>query len=77
METARPLAAHGAKVVGAACDLARAEAATSQVREDARAHDGSFELVQLDLGNLKSVRACADTLLTKGERFDAVTQTQE
>jgi NAD(P)-dependent dehydrogenase (short-subunit alcohol dehydrogenase family) len=72
VETARSLAAHGAEVVGAARDLAKAEAATTQVRKDAAANGGSFELVALDLGNLKSVRACADQLLKEGEPFDVV-----
>src|SRR6516165_2526842 len=72
VETARSLAAHGAEVVGAARDLAKAEAATAPVRKDAAANGGSFELVALDLGNLKSVRACADQLLKKGEPFDVV-----
>jgi NAD(P)-dependent dehydrogenase (short-subunit alcohol dehydrogenase family) len=72
VETARSLAAHGAQVVGAARDLARAEGATAQVRKDAAANGGSFELVALDLGNLKSVRDCADKLLKKGEPFDVV-----
>jgi len=71
IETARSLAAHGAHVVGAARDLKKAEAATAQVRKDA-ANGGSFELVALDLANLKSVRACADGLLKKGEPFDVV-----
>ncbi len=35
VETSRTLAAHGAYVVGAARDLAKAEAATKQVREAA------------------------------------------
>ena len=72
VETARSLAAHGAQVVGAARDLAKSEGATAQVRKDAAANGGSFELVALDLGNLKSVRDCADKLLKKGERFDVV-----
>ena len=72
VETARSLAAHGAQVVGAARDLAKAEAATAQVRKDAAAHGGSFELVALDLGNLKSVRACADALLKTAKPFDVV-----
>lgn len=37
VETARSLAAHGARVVGAARDLAKAEAATAQVQKDAAA----------------------------------------
>lgn len=72
VETARSLAAHGAQVVGAARDLAKAEAATAQVRTDAAGNGGSFELVALDLANLKSVRACADGLLAKGDPFDVV-----
>ena len=72
VETARSLAAHGAQVVGAARDLNKANAATEQVRKDAAANGGSFELVELDLANLKSVRACADRLLAKGEAFDVV-----
>src|ERR1700730_17686542 len=65
VETARSLVAHGAHVVGAARDLSKAEAATTEVRKHARANAGSFELIQLDLGNLKSVRACADELLAE------------
>jgi NAD(P)-dependent dehydrogenase (short-subunit alcohol dehydrogenase family) len=72
VETARSLAAHGAQVVGAVRDLKKAEAATAEVRKDAAAQGGSFELVELDLGNLKSVRACADTLVRRGKPFDAV-----
>ena len=72
VETARSLAAHGAQVVGAARDLTKAEASTTQVRKDAAAHGGSFELVELDLASLKSVRACADKLLAKAEPFDVV-----
>jgi len=72
VETARSLVAHGAQVVGAARDLAKAKAATEQVREDAAANGGSFELVELDLANLKSVRACADGLLAKGDPFDVI-----
>ena len=72
VETARSLAAHGAQVVGAARDLNKAKAATERVRNDAAANGGSFELVELDLANLKSVRACADRLLAKGEPFDLV-----
>ena len=72
IETARALAAHGADVVGAARDLKKAAQATAQVRENAGAHGGSFELIELDLGNLKSVRACADKLLAKGRFFEVV-----
>jgi NAD(P)-dependent dehydrogenase (short-subunit alcohol dehydrogenase family) len=72
VETARSLAAHGAQVVGAARDLTKAEVANGQVRKDAAANGGSFELVALDLADLKSVRACADGLLKAGKFFDVV-----
>ena len=62
VETARSLAAHGAQVIGAARDLAKAENATAKVRKDALAGGGSFELIELDLASLKSVRTCADAL---------------
>jgi NAD(P)-dependent dehydrogenase (short-subunit alcohol dehydrogenase family) len=72
VETARSLAAHGAQVVGAARDLNKAKAATGQVRKDAAANGGNFELIELDLANLKSVRPCADGLLARGEPFDVI-----
>jgi len=72
VETARALAAHGARVVGAARDLGKAEVATARVRDAAAAAGGSFDMVALDLANLKSVRTCADALLARGEPFDVV-----
>ena len=72
VETARSLAAHGAHVVGAARDLTKAKSATAEVQDNAAKNGGSFELIELDLANLKSVRACADRLLAKGEPFDVV-----
>jgi NAD(P)-dependent dehydrogenase (short-subunit alcohol dehydrogenase family) len=72
VETARSLAAHGAHVVGAVRDLGKAEGATAQVRKAAEAKGGTFELIELDLASLRSVRACADQLLAKGNLFDAV-----
>jgi NAD(P)-dependent dehydrogenase (short-subunit alcohol dehydrogenase family) len=72
VETARALAGHGAGVVGAARDLAKAELATAQVRADAEAGGGSLELVELDLASLASVRACADALMSRNEPFDLV-----
>ena len=71
VETARALAAHGAEVVGAARDLAKAKAATASVRAGA-ANGGGLELVRLDLASLASVRACADALVANGEGFDLV-----
>jgi len=69
VETARTLKAHGAHVVGAARDLSKAERATATLRAEPR---GSFELIELDLASLKSVRAAADGLVKKGEKFDLV-----
>src|SRR5271168_702716 len=69
VETARTLAAHGALVVGAARDLAKAKSATERVRVDAAKGDG-LELIELDLGSLASVRACADRLVDTGKPFD-------
>jgi NAD(P)-dependent dehydrogenase (short-subunit alcohol dehydrogenase family) len=72
VETARSLAAHGAHVVGAARGLNKAKMATAQVLADAAAKGGTFDLVELDLANLKSVRACTDRLVEKGEPFDVI-----
>jgi NAD(P)-dependent dehydrogenase (short-subunit alcohol dehydrogenase family) len=72
VETARALVAHGADVVGAARDLDKAELATQAVRKAADAGNGSFQIVQLDLASLESVRACADALNADGRLFDIV-----
>jgi NAD(P)-dependent dehydrogenase (short-subunit alcohol dehydrogenase family) len=72
IETARALAAHGAHVVGTARDIAKAEAATAQVREDAASGGGRFEIVALDLASLASVRGCASALLAQKVLFDVV-----
>ena len=71
VETARVLAAHGAEVVGAVRDLDKGHKATAVVRDQA-ANGGSLELIQLDLADLASVRACADALLAVGKPFDVV-----
>ena len=71
VETARALAAHGAQVVGAARNLDKARAATEQARAQA-ANGGGLELVELDLANLASVRACADAVLADGRPFDVI-----
>jgi len=72
VETARALAAHGAHVVGAARDLAKAAKATESVKAAAECSGGAFELIELDLASLASVRAAADELLAKGEPFDLI-----
>ncbi len=71
VETARALAAHGAQVVGAARDLAKAEAATVPVRA-AASNGGRLDLIQLDLASLASVRAAADKLVAAGKPLDVV-----
>ena len=60
-ETARALAAHRARVVGAARNLDKAKGPPERVRAEA-APGGGFDLVKLDLSDLASVRACADAL---------------
>jgi NAD(P)-dependent dehydrogenase (short-subunit alcohol dehydrogenase family) len=71
VETARALVSHGAWVVGAVRNIDKARSATTVVR-DAVAQDGGFELVELDLASLASVRKCASKLLDKGEPFDLI-----
>src|SRR3954453_10435977 len=66
VETARALKAHGAEVVGTARDLGKAERAL-------RAADAwPIELVEVDLADLKSVRAGADQLNADGRKFDLI-----
>jgi NAD(P)-dependent dehydrogenase (short-subunit alcohol dehydrogenase family) len=72
LETARSLVSHGASVVGAVRDLAKAEPATASVRDAASQGGGSLELIELDLANLQSVRACAEKLLADGQSFDSI-----
>ncbi|MDN7183857.1 SDR family NAD(P)-dependent oxidoreductase [Caballeronia sp. SEWSISQ10-4 2] len=72
VETARSLAAHGASVVGAARDQEKAQQAIAEARRDAAVTGGSIDLVSLDLANLESVRACADTLLEEGKPLDII-----
>lgn len=72
LETARSLVSHGASVVGAVRDLAKAEPATASVRDAASQGGGSLELIELDLASQQSVRACADKLLADGQPFDSI-----
>jgi NAD(P)-dependent dehydrogenase (short-subunit alcohol dehydrogenase family) len=71
IETARALVARGAQVVGAARDLAKAEAALAPVREQA-ANGGGIELIRLDLASLSSIRATSHALLADKRPFDVV-----
>jgi NAD(P)-dependent dehydrogenase (short-subunit alcohol dehydrogenase family) len=72
VETARALVAHGADVVGAARDLVKAKRATTEVSKTAAEAGASFELIELDLASLKSVRAAADKLVADGRLFDVI-----
>ncbi len=72
VEAARALVSRGAIVVGAVRKLAKAETATASVRNAASAAGGSFDLIELDLASLQSVRAGADKLLVDGLPFDAI-----
>jgi NAD(P)-dependent dehydrogenase (short-subunit alcohol dehydrogenase family) len=71
VETARALAAHGATVVGAARDIAKARRAV-EAAGVGQGGAGALELVELDLASLTSVRACADALVATGAPLDIV-----
>ena len=66
IETARALAAHGASVIGTARDLAKAERALAE------AGARPIDLVELDLADLKSVRAGADGLIADDRKLDLI-----
>jgi NAD(P)-dependent dehydrogenase (short-subunit alcohol dehydrogenase family) len=73
VETARALTAHGAHVVGAARDLAKARSATKHIRASVNGNgDGTLDLIELDLASLASVRTAANTLNKTGKPFDLV-----
>jgi NAD(P)-dependent dehydrogenase (short-subunit alcohol dehydrogenase family) len=71
VETVRALMAHGADVVGAARDLAKARLATDAALTGAPKR-GSLELVELDLASLANTRARADELLRTRKPFDVI-----
>src|SRR5258705_8998193 len=70
VETARALLAHGADVVGAARDLEKAQRATSEVSKTEAKSGASFEVVELGVASLKSVRDAPDELVDDGRLFD-------
>jgi NAD(P)-dependent dehydrogenase (short-subunit alcohol dehydrogenase family) len=72
VETARALVAHRADVVGTARDLGKAKRATLEVSKTAANGGASFDVVELDLASLKSVRAAADKLVDDGRLFDVI-----
>ena len=64
VETARAAAEHGATIVGTARDLAKAAKALAP-------YAGlGIAVLECDLASLASVRACADALHARGDRFD-------
>ncbi|XP_038073397.1 retinol dehydrogenase 13-like [Patiria miniata] len=67
-ETARDLARRGARVILACRDLAKAEAAMTDIREDTG--NSNLAVVKLDLASLASVRACAEKIKREESRLD-------
>jgi NAD(P)-dependent dehydrogenase (short-subunit alcohol dehydrogenase family) len=68
LETARALAAAGARVVMAARNQGKADEAVADIRRGAP--DASLEVVALDLGSLVSVREAAERILAANEKID-------
>ncbi|HEU5084170.1 MAG TPA: SDR family NAD(P)-dependent oxidoreductase, partial [Acidimicrobiales bacterium] len=68
LETARALAAHGAHVVMAARDQAKAAAAEQDIRR--QVPDASLEIVPLDLGDQASVTQAASTTVDRHPHVD-------
>ena len=69
-ETARNLAGRGARVVIAGRSEEKSREAIREIAADTGNTDLDF--VSLDLGDLGSVRAAADTFLASGERLDVL-----
>ena len=67
-ETTRALASHGATVVMAVRDVEKGEAAKERIL--AEAPDAVLEVRRLELANLASVRAFAESFLADHERLD-------
>ena len=72
LETGRSLASHGADIVGADLDPAKAESSVGPIRDAALQAGGSLELIELDLGSLQSIHACADRLMADKRKFDVI-----
>lgn len=70
LHTTAALAGAGAHVVLAVRDTARGERAAVEVREEHP--DASLEVVQLDLADLASVRACAALVLATHDHVDVL-----
>ncbi|MFB9992686.1 SDR family NAD(P)-dependent oxidoreductase [Deinococcus oregonensis] len=72
IETARALVSRGAHVTGTARDLTKAAGTTAPIRVAAALSNGIFDLVELNLSSLVSVRRCASRLLEQSQPFDVV-----
>jgi NAD(P)-dependent dehydrogenase (short-subunit alcohol dehydrogenase family) len=66
VETARAAAAHGARVIGTARDVAKAEKALAPFV------DLGIEVLECDLASLASVRACANLLTARDEAIHVI-----
>jgi len=67
-ETARAMAAKGAQIVIPARDMAKGEAAVSEIQKSVP--DAQIEVMDLDLGSMASIRSFADEFLAKHDRID-------
>jgi NAD(P)-dependent dehydrogenase (short-subunit alcohol dehydrogenase family) len=68
LETARALAAAGAKVAMASRNQEKASRAEAEIRRGSP--DAALEVVELDLGSLASVRSAAERILDAHEKID-------
>ncbi len=67
-ETARSLAAHGAKVVLTARDVPKGEQAAAEIR--ASTGNAAVEVAELELGSLAAIRTAAGRIVAAQPRFD-------
>jgi len=67
-ETARAMAARGAQIVIPVRDMAKGEAAVTEIRKSVP--DAHIELMQCDLGSMASIRAFAKAFLVQHDRID-------
>lgn len=67
-ETARALAAHGAKVVLTARDVPKGTKVADEIR--AATGNAAVEVAELELGSLAAIRAAAERILAAHPRFD-------
>jgi NAD(P)-dependent dehydrogenase (short-subunit alcohol dehydrogenase family) len=72
VETVRSLVAHGASVVGTARDLRKAWRALDKVPPRGLANNVFFNLIEMDLASLSSVRKAASYLLSQAKHFEVI-----